>query len=227
MSGMFYNTWSLRTIPQFNTSNVTIMSTMFQGSNVVVIPELQTENVTTFSNMLASASNVQRINGLNLSKTANSSGGNLGSSALNNLASAVLTGMRFSQSNIFVNGNMGASELDGIYTALAVLNPNVTNASGNGTTVTYTVSDISAFVAARTVTMTGISPSAYNLTNVTVASVDTANSTFTVTNAATGTYVSGGVAAIQDNRTVVVSGNPGTASDNPSIATNKGWTVTG
>ena len=122
---------------------------------------------------------------------------------------------------------MAAAELNEMYTALDKLNPNVTNVTGNGTTVTYTVDDITAFVASRTVTITGVDPVAYNLTNVTVATVSVANSQFTVTNAATGTYVSGGVAAIQDNRTITVTGNPGVTGDDPTIATNKGWTVTG
>ena len=122
---------------------------------------------------------------------------------------------------------MGAAELDEMYTALATLNPNVTNASGSGSVVTYTVDDITAFVNGRTVTFTGINPPAYNLTSVTIGNVNTTAKTFTVTNAATGTYVSGGIAAIQDNRTITVTGNPGIAGDDPTIATNKGWTVTG
>jgi hypothetical protein len=133
--------------------------------------------------------------------------------------------MRWTQS--FSGTNLGATELDEMYTALDKLNPNVTNVTATGTVVTYTVDDISAFVANRTVTITGVDPVAYNLTNVTVATVNVANSRFTVNNAATGTYVSGGVAALQDNRTITVTGNPGTTGDDPTIATNKGWTVTG
>ena len=122
---------------------------------------------------------------------------------------------------------MAAAELNEMYTALDVLNPNVTNVTGSGTVVTYTVGDITAFVAGRTVTITGVSPAAYNLTNATIATVNTTNSQFTVNNAATGTYVSGGVAALQDNRTITVTGNPGTTGDDPTIAQNKGWVVTG
>jgi hypothetical protein len=109
------------------------------------------------------------------------------------------------------------------------LNPSLTSASGSGTTVTYTVgaANIGPFVVSRTVTITGVNPVAYNLTNAIVASVNTVAGTFTVTNAATGVYVSGGVASIQDNRTITVTGNPGTTADDPTIATNKGWTVTG
>jgi hypothetical protein len=51
--------------------------------------------------------------------------------------------------------------------------------------------------------------------------------TFTVTNAATGTFVSGGIASLVSDTLITVTGNPGVATDNPSIATAKGWTVSG
>ena len=71
----------------------------------------------------------------------------------------------------------------------------ISNAVGNGTTVTFTTTTNNEFVAGNTVNISGINPSTYNLGAVTIASVPTGN-TFTVTNAATGTYVSGGTAAI-------------------------------
>jgi hypothetical protein len=125
---------------------------------------------------------------------------------------------------------MGAAQLNEMYTALAVLNPNVTNVTASAGVVTYTVDDIRAFVAARTVTITGVNPVAYNLTSVTVGTVTAGagtTGTFTVTNAATGAYVSSGVASITDNRTITVTSNPGVSEDDPTIATNKGWIVTG
>ena len=71
----------------------------------------------------------------------------------------------------------------------------ITNVSGNGTTVTYTAAN--NYQIGMTVTITGVNPTAYNLTAVTIAS---ANSTqFTVTNSATGSYVSGGTALAKTN----------------------------
>ena len=177
---------------------------------------------------------LQRIPELNLTKISSGSvsGMQLGNASAINAAAALaqvkLTGMRWSQS--FQNCAIGAAQLNEMYTALAKLNPNVTNVTATAGVVTYTVDDIRAFVAARTVTITGVNPVAYNLTSVTVGVVTAGagtTGTFTVTNAATGTYVSGGIASLQDNRTITVTGNPGTATDDPSIATNKGWTVTG
>jgi hypothetical protein len=42
-----------------------------------------------------------------------------------------------------------------------------------------------------------------------------------INNSATGIYTSGGIAAITSDRTITVTANPGTATDNPTIATNK------
>jgi surface protein len=210
MSNMFYNCSSLQSVPLFNTASVTSMSNMFYNcSSLQNIPELNLTKVST------SANNVMAIGGLT-------------STAAGNLGQAKLTGMRWTQS--FQNCKMGAAQLNEMYTALAVLNPNVTNVTAAAGVVTYTVADIRAFVAARTVTITGVNPVAYNLTSVTVGTVTAGagtTGTFTVTNAATGTYVSGGIAALQDNRTITVTGNPGVSGDDTTIATNKGWIVTG
>lgn len=76
----------------------------------------------------------------------------------------------------------------------------VTAASASSGTVTYTASN--AYTAGQTVSITGLSTTAFNLTGVTIA---TANSTqFTVTNAATGTAVTGATATA----TVVTASNP-------------------
>jgi phage tail sheath protein FI len=75
----------------------------------------------------------------------------------------------------------------------------VTAASAASGTVTYTASN--GFTAGQTVSITGLSTSAFNLTGVTIA---TANATtFTVTNAATGTAVTGATATA----TVVTASN--------------------
>jgi surface protein len=202
MLAMFINCVSLQSVPLFNSDKVTNMDRMFGGcTSLIEVPQLALTAISSVAN-----NNVILTNSVTLGK-------------------AKLTGMRWTQS--FSGCNMAAAQLDEMYTALAKLNPNVTNVTGSGTVVTYTVDDISAFVANRTVTITGVDPIAYNLTSVTVATVNVANKQFTVNNAATGTYVSGGVAALQDNRTITVTGNPGTTGDDPTIAENKGWLVTG
>jgi surface protein len=225
MAHMFRDCRELQSVPLFNTASVTSMANMFQSCpSLQTVPLFNTAAVTSMSTMFASCPSLREIPELTLSAISSASNNNMSLTSSVNLGKAKLTGMRWTQS--FSGCNMAAAQLDEMYTALDKLNPNVTNVTATGTVVTYTVDDITAFVAARTVTITGVDPVAYNLTSVTVASVNVANSRFTVTNAATGTYVSGGVAALQDNRLITVTGNPGTTGDDPTIAENKGWTVT-
>lgn len=209
---MFGGCTSLQSVPALACPVSETVQTIFNGcSSLKIITEIDLSRVRTVAGNNASI-------------------GSASQSALN-VAKAVITGNRYTQT--FQNCGMGATELDEMYTSLAVLNPNVTNVTGTGSVVTYTVDDIRPFysvVTNRTVTITGVDPVAYNLTSVTAANATftTGNAgTFTVTNSATGTYVSGGVATIQDNKTITVTGNPGTGGDDPTIATNKGWTVTG
>lgn len=74
----------------------------------------------------------------------------------------------------------------------------VTAASSDGTTVTYTAQN--NFVAGQTVTVTGLTTSAFNLSAVTVATADAVK--FTVTNTAVGAAVTGGYGRAEDLSTV-------------------------
>ncbi len=73
----------------------------------------------------------------------------------------------------------------------------ITNVVGNGTTVTYTAAN--SFSAGQTVSIDQVMPYIYNLQNVTIATASTTQ--FTVTNGATGTYISGGLATAPVNIT--------------------------
>jgi hypothetical protein len=73
----------------------------------------------------------------------------------------------------------------------------ITNAVGSGTAVVYTTSVNHNYLVNMSVSITGITPSAYNLSDQTITAVT--SNTFTVANAATGTYVSGGTARARSN----------------------------
>jgi len=75
----------------------------------------------------------------------------------------------------------------------------ISNVSGNGTIATYTVENGHSFVANQKVDITGITPSAYNVTNGTVVSVTP--TTFTVANTSTASYTSGGF--VKDSNIVI------------------------
>jgi len=67
---------------------------------------------------------------------------------------------------------------------------NITNVVDAGATVVYTANN--DYSAGNVVSIYGVDPVAYNLQNATILSAT--STTFTITSAATGTYVSGGVA---------------------------------
>ena len=96
----------------------------------------------------------------------------------------------------------------------------VTAASAASGTITYTATN--TFSVGQSVTITGLSTTAFNLTNVTIAT--RSGSQFTVTSAATGTAVTGASATATVTTTVasnpvftVNAINPGTWSSNYSI----------
>ncbi len=84
------------------------------------------------------------------------------------------------------------SSTAGVYKVTFSKAATITNVTAALGVVTYTAAN--SFVAGQTVTITGVTPAAYNLTNVTIASASSTQ--FTVTNAATGTYSSGGSAGV-------------------------------
>jgi hypothetical protein len=73
----------------------------------------------------------------------------------------------------------------------------ITNAVGNGSTVVYTTAETHNYVTGMSVTITGVSPTAYNLSNQTITAVST--NSFTIANTATGSYSSGGTARAKSN----------------------------
>jgi surface protein len=232
-SSMFTGCTSLETVPSFSYSQVTSIANMFQNCiSLQKVPSMDLPLCTVASQAFSGCSSLREVGEINLIGLTSAGNANLNfgaasaSSANASLGAVKVPNMKFTQS--FQNCLMGATQLDEMYTSLATLNPAITNVSGNGTTVTVTVgtANIRPFVAGRSVTITGVDPVAYNISG-TVASVNNGAGTFTITNAATGAYVSGGIASITSDRTITVTGNPGVATDNPTIATNKGWTVTG
>ena len=71
----------------------------------------------------------------------------------------------------------------------------IANTVGSGTAVTYTTTTAHAFSIGDTVTISGMNPSVYNLSNATVTAISTTSPySFTVASTLTNTFVSGGLA---------------------------------
>jgi hypothetical protein len=73
----------------------------------------------------------------------------------------------------------------------------ISDVVGNGTDVVYTTNESHNYLVGYSVSINGIDPSAYNLSNQTITAIT--SNTFTVANSATGTYVSGGTARGRSN----------------------------
>jgi hypothetical protein len=111
--------------------------------------------------------------------------------------------VRTEEAAVNVGGTTGSNQL-AYQTAV------VTAASASAGVVTYTAAN--AFNVGQTVTITGLSTSAFNLTNVLIASLvgtEGARTGFTVTNAATGSAVTGATAVAK----VVIGSTPGVGAD--------------
>jgi hypothetical protein len=102
--------------------------------------------------------------------------------------------------NLYVSGTVTSTHVNNLAVSdnMIYLNnaiqTDITNAVGSGTEVVYSTVQDHNYLVGMTVTITGVTPSAYNLTNQTITSVNKHDNKFTVTNSATGTYVTGGTA---------------------------------
>ena len=197
-SQMFTNCISLTSIPAFNTAAATNMSTMFQNCyNLRSVPLLTTNLVTNFSSMFYNCIQLTTVPQFNTVAGTNFSSMFQGCANLVSVP-AFNTAAASSMSSMF--GSCSNLQTVGI-----------TSANGATSTSTYT----SMFSGC-----------------VSLANIDTVNFkyTFTVANcklsqpALDKLYTN---LATVTGQTITVSQNWGTATDTISIATGKGWTVTG
>ena len=95
----------------------------------------------------------------------------------------------YSSVSLYVQSQNDSSATPGLISSVAA----ISNVVASGGTITFTTTAAHGFYEGQSVTITSVDPVAYNLSGVAIASVPTSTS-FTVVNAATGSYVSGGVA---------------------------------
>lgn len=88
----------------------------------------------------------------------------------------------------------------------------ITDAIGNGSTITYT--SINTFSIGDIISITGVSPSNFNISNATI--VSRTSSSFTISNTYTGTYSSGGYAATRTTADFILNGQQITLNVTPT-----------
>jgi len=198
MSGMFTGCSSLTSVSLPDTGQVTLMGTMFSGcTSLVTVSLFNTENVTMMSSMFLTCSSLITVPLFNTVKVASM---NAMFQDCVNLKSVPL----FDCTALTNTSNMFRS-----CTSLVSVPALSVNGVASGTaqaTMFFGCSNLSRIDVATfkfTINMANLKLSADRLNEI-------------YTNLATVT-----------SQTINVTGNYGNASDNPSIATAKGWTVTG
>lgn len=225
MDSMFNTCYNINEVPLFNTANVTTMASMFASCfSLRKVPLFNTANVTDVSSMFSSAYMVNEIPAFDFGKVTTAASA-FGTSDIRK-ASFTNMGVSFSLSG----ANISSTQLDAVYTNLITLPTakTITAATWTGTnpyTYTYTTSVAHGFRVGQLVTITGATPTVWNRTNASITAVTSTTFTLATTTTLPTAWTSGGTTAI--SATVTVTNAFGAAADTPTIATAKGWTVTG
>ena len=222
---MFSGCSSLQTVPLFNTSSVIAMGLMFNGcSSLQSVPLFNTSKVTSMSNMFNACMSLQTVPLFNLVSFTSTGGSNFAASA-----SSLVQGILTTTSTAVFTATIDAA---GLMTVSAIISGTIVNfmqltgtgvtagasvtsfGTGTGGTGTYNTTQATVIATATAITGTmsnskvSINYSNCRLSATALDAIYTALPTIT-------------------SQTITVTGNWGTATDNPAIATAKGWTVTG
>lgn len=221
MSGMFNGCRSLHTVPLFNTAACTTMQSMFNLCvSLETVPLFNTANVTDMASLFGSCSSLTSVPLFNTVKVTTTQ-------LMFNVCLSIETVPQFNLSACTNTASMfsGCTALKSVPAFSLGAMSNASNMFSNCT----------ALRATPALNLAGISTSAnanniINGAKVFYHGVTGLRFTHTIANnnlnaAALDAYYTGlGTASAQ---TLTVTGNYGTAGDNPAIATVKGWTVTG
>lgn len=228
MNNMFTSCISLSTIPLFVTTKVTNMAGMFNGcSTFQSLPALDTGNVTTMNGMFQNCVSLTTLaSSYNTAKVTDFSNTFNGCSLLPahpTMSAAACTTMAnmFASCTLLSTVSFSTSSLVTTFAGMLTGCPSVTSitlnmaaASSQANANLWTAG--AQFLGLTTLVLTGLrfAPSSTWIQNNQLSG-----------SALDALYTSLGTAS--GAQTISVSGNPGTTSDTPSIATAKGWTITG
>ncbi len=247
VASMFQGCSSLESVPALNTSVCTTFTSMFNGcTKLAAVPTLNTSQGTVFSSMFQNCYRLKTVPMMDTSKGTGASFDSMfqGCSLLKSVP-AIDTTLSTTMSN-FLNGCSSLKSVPAFNTS------NVTNFSNmfNGCSLLKTVPMMDTSKGTTLSSMFSGCASLIEIPPLVVSSATTLGTTvFNGCSALTkGTLVGAKVsigyancllsaASLNDiytnlasgvtGQTITVTGNPGIAGDNPSIATAKGWTVTG
>lgn len=221
---MFNSCVSLKTIPYLDTSNGTAMDSMFQGcTSLEEIPALNTSNATTLSAMFASANSLKRVPNFNIANCTT-------------IANMFQNCAALKEAPLFYNANK-LTTLATIFSGCNSLKriPGMTGTVASTTLVAtnmvascFNLIEIGSIPTSGITTTTTMFANCRGLRRMQITNI---NATFDISNqnldsvALNEVYTN--LSATGTGKTITVTGNWGTANDNPTIATAKGWSVSG
>jgi surface protein len=229
MASMFNGCISLKSVPLFNTASVTTMASMFEDCiSLKSVPLFNTASVTTMANMFINCYSLESIPSFNMSsitasglQTFVANTVNLTSLTIDVPSITSLSNFFHSSSNTVTMPNTGSALFDSSSTR-AIKNISINCSGINGT--------VSSFPSAPFSTSSSLMFS--NVTSLILTglrySPTPSGATFSFRldgTALDALYTSLGTAV--GAQTLNISSNHGTVDDTPSIATAKGWTITG
>ena len=222
MASMFNNCYSLTSVPLFNTAAVTNMQSMFSGCySLVSVPLFNTAAVTTMAGMFGncySLVSVPLFNTAAVTTMASMFSGCYSLTSVPRFNTAAVTNM----ASMFLNCYS--------LTTVPLFNTAAVTSMANMLNTCRALTSIPALVTTAVVNSTGFAGMLDNCTSLTRIQAKNFRFTFSVANCKLS------AAALDEiytnlptvtGQTITVSSNYGTISDTPSIATAKGWTVSG
>jgi len=250
MNGIFYNCYSLTSVPALDFSKTTTAANLFTNCrSLQAVGDIDISSATTASSMFDSCSNLKTIASITTTTALTNTGnmlttcGNLESVPLFTTSNVTTASSMFSScyklttipAFNFGNATTVSSMFSNCYnlTSLPSLDFSKTTTSGcsNLFTSCYSMREVTNITfnsASQTISYISGFSSLGNLRRISVSNV---NANFNISNCGLGATalneVYTNLSATGTGKTITVTGNWGTASDNPAIATAKGWTVTG
>ena len=222
MFGMFQNCYSLTSVPLFNTVSVTTMNSMFAGCySLTTVPLFNTAIVTTMVSMFntcRSLTSVPLFNTVSVTTMTTMFSGCYSLTSVPQFNTSAVTNMQGMFS--------GCASL----TTIPLFNTAAVTTMNSMLNACRALTSIPALVTTAVVNSTGFAGMLDNCTSLTRIQAKNFKFSFSVS----GCKLS--AAALNEiytnlptvtAQTITVSNNYGTASDTPSIATAKGWTVSG
>lgn len=217
-------------LPSIDNSTIDLLSTtnansMFNSCySLKEVPDLgNTSNVTDAASMFYYCTSLESLPALNLSNAISASNF---AAYCNKLKWSDVYGLRVAHS--YQNCNLSSSALNHIYTNLGTASTGIpiVSAYWSGNYM-YFITATPHGLTSNYYSTSGFSPSGYNRTNTYMTANGNQFYFYTTSNPGVATILGSIYVGASASTSITVTGNPGVSGDNPSIATAKGWTVTG